>query len=170
MCPVEFFIGAVVVAAFVLLLAAAAWWDIRAYRIPNVLVAAVLLVFLLAFAGGLIPRNEIMGHLGAGLLALLLGMVLFYRNWIGGGDAKLIAALALWAGWPEVIRFATVMALAGGVISALVLFRARGTGPVKTVESDAEGGLKRRVPYGVAIALAGLDFWIRKLAAPFFFS
>jgi prepilin peptidase CpaA len=167
---VGFFIGAGVVVAFVLLLAAAAWGDVRAYRIPNVLVAAFPLLFVLAFAGGLVPRPEILNHLGAGMLALLLGMALFYRNWVGGGDAKLFAALALWAGWPEVVRLVTVMALAGGVVSVLVLLRNRGTGRVSGIGSDSEGSLRRKVPYGVAIALAGLDFWIRKLAAPFFFS
>ena len=123
MCSVEFSIGAGVVAAFVLLLAAVAWGDIRAYRIPNVLVAAFPLLFVIAFTGGLIPRQEILGHLGSGILALLLGLALFSRNWVGGGDAKLFAALALWAGWPEAVRLAVVTALAGGVISALVFDR-----------------------------------------------
>ena len=170
MYPVGFFIDAGVVAAFVLLLAAAAWGDIRAYRIPNVLVAAFLLLFVLAFAGGLIPRHEIMSHLGAGTFALVIGMALFYRNWVGGGDAKFFAALALWAGWPEAVRLAVVMALAGGVVSALVLLRNRGTARESDIGGDSAGTLHRRVPYGVAIALAGFDFWIRKLAAPFIFS
>ena len=169
MCSVGLFIAAGVVAAFVLLLAAVAWEDIRAYRISNVLVAAFLPLFVLAFAGGLIPRQEILSHLGAGILALLVGMALFYRNWVGGGDAKLFAALALWAGWPDTIRLVTVMALAGGVVSALVLLRKRGAGRIPGIGGDSEGILRQRVPYGVAIALAGLDFWIRKLAAPFFF-
>ena len=109
-----FFIGAGVVIAFAVLLAAAAWGDIRNYRIPNFLVTAFLVLFVLAYALGLIPRHEIVGHLGVGLVALLLGMALFRWNWIGGGDAKFIAALALWAGWPEAIRLVVAMALAGG--------------------------------------------------------
>lgn len=171
MCFVEFLIAVGVVAAFVLLLAAAAWMDIRAYRIPNVLVAAFLPLFVLAFAAGLVHRHEILGHLGVGVLALLVGLTLFSRNLVGGGDAKLFAALALWwTGWPDAFRFVIVMALAGGLVSAVVLYRNRGTGPVQDIGSDSEGILRRKVPYGVAIALAGLDFWIRKLAAPVFFS
>ena len=163
------FIGTGVVVAFAVLLATAAWGDLRNYRIPNVLVAAFLVLFVLAIAGGLIPRNEIMGHLGAGVVALLLGMAFFYRNWIGGGDAKLFAALALWAGWPEAIRLAIAMAVAGGVVSALVLLRNRVTGRILDLGSDRERNFRQKVPYGVAIAFAGFDFWLRKLAAPFFF-
>ena len=156
-----FFIDTGVVVAFAVLLVAAAWGDIRNYRIPNALVGAFLVLFVLAFALGLIPRHEIAGHLGAGVGVLLLGMALFRFNWIGGGDAKFIAALALWAGWPEAIRLVIAMALAGGVVSALVVLQNRPGG--------GKDKLRRRVPYGVAIALAGLDFWLRKLAAPIFF-
>lgn len=161
-----FFIDAGVVVAFAALLVAAALGDIRNYRIPNALVGAFLVLFVLAFAFGLIPRREIVGHLGAGVVVLLLGMALFRFNWIGGGDAKLIAALALWAGWPEAIRLVIAMALAGGVVSVLVLLQSRVGGQPPDTGNDDNSKFRRRVPYGVAIALAGLDFWFRKLAAP----
>ena len=165
-----FFIGAGVVIAFAVLLAAAAWGDIRNYRIPNFLVAAFLVLFVLAYALGLIPRHEIVSHLGVGIVALLLGMALFRFHWIGGGDAKFIAALALWAGWPEAIRLVVAMALAGGVVSVLVLLWSRASGRIPGSGNEGKDKLRRQVPYGVAIALAGFDFWLRKLAAPLFFS
>ncbi len=155
-------IDAGIAVAFVVLLAWAAWGDIRTYRISNRLVAAFLFLFVAALAAGSIPWASIIGHLGAGAFALAFGLILFARNWIGGGDAKLFAALALWAGWPDLVRLAIVMALAGGVLSILQLIRSRGTesGP------ENESSFRRPVPYGVAIALAGFDFWVRKLAVP----
>ena len=112
----------------------------------------------------MIPLSAIVGHLSSVALALLLGLAFYSRNWIGGGDVKLFAVLALWAGWPDLIRLAIVMALAGGVLSALELMRSRGAD--RGSEGDSESRLRRHVPYGVAIALAGLDYWVRRLAAP----
>ncbi|HLO78065.1 MAG TPA: hypothetical protein VK196_16545, partial [Magnetospirillum sp.] len=66
-----------------------------------------------------------------------------------GGDAKLMAAAALWSGFFAMPRFALVMAVAGGVL-ALVMLIARGR--------------RARVPYGVAIAVAGLDWWFTVIA------
>jgi prepilin peptidase CpaA len=165
--------GAAVAAAFLGLLAWAAWSDIRDYRIPNALVGALLVLFVLALASGLVPRNNIPTHLATGALALLLGLALFHVNWIGGGDAKLFAVLALWAGGPEVIRLAFVMALVGGALSALILLRARFDASKKAPPASAatgEGNPVPKVPYGVAIAVAGLDYWVRALAAPFLLS
>ncbi len=160
--------GAVIAAVFLALLLWAAWGDVKTYRISNALVVALLVLFGVAFAAGSVERDRILEHLGVGALALAVGMGLFARNLIGGGDAKLFAVLALWAGWPEVIRLAFVTALAGGAVSAVVLLRSRRAAKEGAVPA---GEVKRPpiVPYGVAIAVAGLDYWIRALAAPFLF-
>jgi prepilin peptidase CpaA len=163
--------GAAIAAAFLGLLAWAAWSDIRDYRIPNILVGALLGLFVLALAAGVVPRSHILAHLVTGALALLLGLVFFHKNWIGGGDAKLFAVLALWAGGFEVMRLAFVMALAGGVLSAVVLIRARRkTNAAPGMTRSGDEIPRPKVPYGVAIAVAGLDYWIRALGAPFLFS
>ena len=158
-----FLIDAGIAVAFAVLLVWAGWGDLRTYRISNRLVAAFFCLFVAAFAVGPNPWTQIIGHLGAGILALALGLFLFWRNWIGGGDAKLFAVLAVWAGWPDLIRLTVVMALAGGVLSALRLWQGRGASEIAT---EGESRKRREVPYGVAIALAGLDFWLRRLAAP----
>lgn len=162
--------GAVVAVVFPALLVWAAWDDIRNYRIPNILVGALLALFVLAAGIGVVPRNAIPVHLGAGAIALLIGFALYCKNWIGGGDAKLFAVLVLWAGAPEAMRLAFVTALAGGAISAVILLRARITAK-GTADTTPTGAVQRghSVPYGAAIAVAGFDFWIRALAAPFLF-
>lgn len=159
--------GAVIAVVFLGLLVWAAWGDFRSYRIPNILVGALLVLFVLALAAGLVPQNKIPTHLGTGAIALLLGLALFHMNWIGGGDAKLFAVLALWAGAPEAIRLAFVTSLAGGALSAFVLLRAR-FAEKRATDSDQSGTRASgpKVPYGVAIAVGGLDLWIRALAAP----
>lgn len=150
--------------AFLALLARAAWGDIRSYRIPNWLVGAFIALFVAAGAAGLIPEDRIVEHLATGAGALALGVFLFFRNWIGGGDAKLFAVLALWAGWPETLRLALVTAVVGGAVALFVLWRLRRVRGANGVESRPD---RPQVPYGVALAVAGLDLWIRSLAASF---
>lgn len=159
-----------IAAVFFALLAWAAWEDIRTFRIPNWLVGALFALFVLAFTAGTIDRNQWPGHFSAGVAALAGGMALFARNWIGGGDAKLFAVLALWAGWPDTLRLLAVTALAGGAVSTFILLRFRYSAKKGLASATAEERARGpKVPYGVAIATAGLDFWSRILAAPFLF-
>jgi prepilin peptidase CpaA len=85
---------------------------------------------------------------GAGLF--LIGAALFAVGAIGGGDVKLVAAVGAWVGLHGLPSFLVVMALLGGALALLQLAGGRLGG--------AGGWLapERGVPYGVAIALAGL--------------
>ena len=100
--------------AFISLMLAAAVSDIRFYRIPNWLSASVATLFLAAALIFTMPFALIGWHLLAGTAVLLVGFCLFAANIIGGGDAKLLAAAALWAGWTELPSLLFYTALAGG--------------------------------------------------------
>lgn len=148
---------------FIGLLAGTIWWDARLYRIPNGLNAAFAGLFVVAVASGQVPMDGLWGHLGAGGIALLAGMGLYFLGWAGGGDAKLLSVLILWSGWSlDPLRLILVMALAGGLVSAVVWgaaqWRARGGN-----RDPDTGPAKLKVPYGVALAVAGFDFWLRNL-------
>jgi prepilin peptidase CpaA len=84
------------------------------------------------------------------VLALIVGMVLFSRGWVGGGDAKLYAAAALWFNWESaaVLIFLTGVA---GLLLAFLFIGARITGLRKNVSRK-----DRRIPYGVAIAAGAI--------------
>lgn len=96
-----------------------------------------------------------MWHLITGLCVLAFGFTLFALGFLGGGDAKLLAACALWFGWPISMVFLIYTSLAGGVLAvAYSVYRAfRVEGEVR-----ASGWLKRwtsfepNLPYGLAIA------------------
>jgi prepilin peptidase CpaA len=65
---------------------------------------------------------------------------------MGGGDVKLIGAIALWLPWPALLLMLVIMSLAGGALTLAMMIRkklARTEGPLE-------------IPYGVAIAFAGL--------------
>jgi prepilin peptidase CpaA len=145
---------------FAALVVTAAARDALSFTIPNWISGGlVLLFFPAALAGGLgWPAFGL--HLGVGLAALVAGMAMFALRWMGGGDAKLLAAAALWLGWPAVMTFIGAAAIAGGAL-ALVLIGLRATalrpfvllGPPWVVRLAEPG---EAVPYGVAIALGAL--------------
>src|SRR5690242_2681808 len=83
-------------AIFVIALGLAALHDLRFYLIPNRFCAAIAASFGLFAAGGL-PAAEIGAVLAAGIGLFAAGAILFARGLLGGGDVKLLAAVALWA-------------------------------------------------------------------------
>ena len=134
--------------------------DMVSYTIPNWISLALLGGFpLAALTLGLGP-TALGLHLAIGVAALLAGMAMFGLGWIGGGDAKLFAAAALWLGWPAVGTFLVVTGLAGGAL-ATGLLMLRGpllrpfvmTGPPWFLRLAEPG---ENVPYGLAIAVGGL--------------
>jgi len=155
--------GILVVVA--LLLVAAAYFDLRERRIPNAIPIAIFALyaaFLAAqFALGLpSPPIPVWTSLGVGAGVTLVFALLFALNYIGGGDVKLIAALGFWAGPGGILPFLLVMALAGGVVA--LAYIALGRLPKKAGGGSAGGPgsknerKKLKIPYGIAIAVAGL--------------
>ena len=60
-------------------------------------------------------------HFGAGLVVLVFAFICFARGWIGGGDAKLAAATALWLGFDLLMPYLLYASLLGGVLTILII-------------------------------------------------
>ncbi len=114
-----------------------AYGDIRSLRIPNWLAA---LVALLGVFRHVLLADPIVATytVGAALLVLLVGFVLFTRGFVGGGDVKLLTATVLLIGYHDLFAFLVLTSICGAVLALLFLLRGR-----------------RLVPYGAAIAAAG---------------
>lgn len=145
--------------ALILLLAAllirAAVTDIRARTISNGLNAAIALMAPLYWiAMGLSPWPDMAVQVGLCLAVFALFVALFAMGMMGGGDVKMLAALALWLPAGALMTLLVLMALLGGVVTLVTLIHHRWT--------RREGAVE--IPYGVAIALAGL--WV--IGAPYF--
>jgi len=129
--------------------------DLTTMKIPNWISGLIVLGFVPAalLTGLSLPAAGL--HLAVGAAALLVGMALFALRIIGGGDAKLLAAAALWMGSAGAPVFLVWTALAGGLF-CLGLILARRYFPL--VAPAAPGWLaslmapKGDIPYGVAIA------------------
>lgn len=163
-------------AATAILLIAAGGSDIARYRIPNVIVYAIVVAFVIGAA-----FNFAWPALGWSLLAgvgmFLLGAGLFALGLFGGGDVKLIAAMALWTGLADLPRFLLIMSAAGGLLGVVWMIRRRrqqlamaSDAPASlapSASSQSRPKIPNRIPYGVAIALAGLDFFVTSPHSPF---
>jgi prepilin peptidase CpaA len=146
--------------AFPLLVIVAALTDLTSFTIPNRISALLLLGFLPAALALGRPWVEIGMDAAVFVAALMAGMAMFAVGWIGGGDAKLLAAVSLWLGLGAMPVFLIVTALAGGAL-AVLLMNARASW-VQPYLDGAPGWLARLatpgadVPYGVAIATGAL--------------
>src|SRR5690349_8968867 len=82
-------------------LTVAAYGDIRRRLIPNELAAVIAILGLarMIIAG---EPSTALWTLLAGAVVLLIGFLCFARGWIGGGDAKLLAAVAVLVGYREI--------------------------------------------------------------------
>jgi prepilin peptidase CpaA len=133
----------------------AACSDVKTFRIPNVLVTAVALLGVTRLIAIGDPSAALY-TVGASVMVLAIGFVLFCQGIVGGGDAKLITAAALLVGYHDLFSFLVFMGLCGGLISLAVLVIHRYL-PLYAGPRLAVFLPKARLaaPYGVAIATAG---------------
>lgn len=140
-------------------MALAASMDLFTMTIPNRLsLALTAAYFALALAFG-VPMASIVSNVSCGFAVLALAFGLFAMGWVGGGDAKLAAATALWLGWANLLQYGLLVSLVGGAITVgfIVLRRAPlpaslGKTPWIARLHDAKAG----IPYGIALAIGGM--------------
>jgi prepilin peptidase CpaA len=126
-----------------------------ANRVSLVLIGGFALLAVLSGLSG----AEILSHLGAAATVLAVAFCCFACGWIGGGDAKLAAATALWLGFSHLFDYLVYASLLGGALTLLIVqFR---TLPMPRVLIGKEWAerLHRQgggVPYGIALAAAAL--------------
>ncbi|HUH58533.1 MAG TPA: prepilin peptidase [Candidimonas sp.] len=148
-------------------LMALAWRDLTLRRLPNAWVGAYAALFLpYAWASGM-GWSQLGWHAAIGLAVAALMVALFALRIVGGGDVKLWGALMLWAGPQGAITAVVIATVCGTVLGMLgwvskhVLKRGR-----KPVGASVFRMLSaaRGVPYGVGLALAGLqNVWVMLL-------
>jgi prepilin peptidase CpaA len=149
----------VMLVVFPAVMAYAAASDLLTMTISNRLTIVLVLTFgLCAMLLGL-SWAEIGRHVAAGGLVLVICFGMFAAGWIGGGDAKLAAATALWFGFGQLGPYLSVAGLAGGLLTiAIIVYRgqplpalAQDWSWARRLHSPAEG-----VPYGIALAFSAL--------------
>jgi len=139
----------ILIGLLALLLVAAAAIDIRTRTIPNGLnLAVALLAIPFWWASGIALWPDIALQIGLALVVFAAFAGFFALGAMGGGDVKLIGALALWLPWPALLAVLFLMSVAGAILTLVMVGRHR--------LLHAEG--RPEIPYGVAIAAGGL--WV----------
>lgn len=148
-----------VVVGFMALLLAAAVKDAQSFTIPNSYCLSLAILYPAHVVSAPEPVQWLLAlAIAAGLLAA--GFVAYARGWTGGGDAKFLAAVGLWAGQELFVEFLILSGLAGGVMVAALwlrhrMARAPSLSMIFLVEIDPNFR-KQPMPYGIAIAAGGL--------------
>jgi len=152
-------LAAVVLMTFPVAMAFAAANDLFTMRIPNKISLALIAAFVVAALLTEMPLSTFGVHVGLALCILAITFVLFSLNLLGGGDAKLMAAGALWLdGTEHAIQYVANITIWGGVLAVIILGYRNFVPATNGFPSWAQrlhrtGG---PIPYGIAIAAAGL--------------
>jgi prepilin peptidase CpaA len=137
----------------------AAFSDLTTMTIPNRLNIALAVAFVPV---ALLTHLSLAGwgiHFGLGLAGLALGMVFFALRFMGGGDAKLLAAASLWLGFEGFIALFIYTAIYGGVLTLGLMSMRRYFaihGPKMPPWLGRHFEPKGDIPYGIAICAGGI--------------
>ena len=165
---------AAVMVFFPIIMAFAACSDLFTMTISNRASIALVAGFPpLALVLG-IPLETVLWHLSCGGGILVLTFSMFCMGWVGGGDAKLAAATAVWLGWQNIFEYGLIAAIFGGVLTLGLLAVRRWPLPIFLMRMPWIARLhdeKSGIPYGIALAAAGLVLyphtlvWLRAAGA-----
>jgi len=141
------FAPVILLGLLVLILVSAGIEDARIREIANWKNAAIaLLAVPWWFAMGLSPWPDMALQLGIALGVFALFAAAFHFGMMGGGDVKMIAALALWFPFDKLVSLIVIMSLVGGALTLVMLID-------KWIRRRSE---QPEIPYGIAIAIAAL--------------
>jgi len=144
----------------------AAWHDAASFRIPNLASLVIVALYPLHALASPVPVHWAWALLVAAAV-FGVGLALFERGWVGGGDVKFLSAASLWAGSALLMPFLLVTALAGGALAMGAVLLQR----VRRFRTEGAGGMlapgpidtSQKIPYGVAIAGGGFYVGFRIL-------
>ena len=144
---------------FPALMAFAAASDLFTMTISNRVSLALIAGFLaLALLGGM-GLHDMLLHVGAGATVLVVAFACFAMGWVGGGDAKVAAGVALWFGFDHLLNYLIYASLFGGALTLLLLqfrqwplpYGLAGQAWLARLHAKESG-----IPYGIALALSAL--------------
>ena len=151
---------ALIFVVFPFCMAYAAISDGLSMTIPNTVAAVLLLTFAIVAPLTGMDWSALAWHFAAGTLVLAVTFGLFAFGGLGGGDAKLLAATAVWMGFShQLLGYLLTSAVLGGVLTIVILrYRRSGLslhmGPNSVLHHFADKDVG--IPYGIALGIGGL--------------
>lgn len=136
--------------------------DLLTMTIPNRVSIALVAAFAVVAIWSGAPLDVILiKHVALATAVLAAGIVMFSLGWMGGGDAKLLAAGALWIGYDLLLQFLVLVSLLGGALALIILAYRRAV-PSGAMMAPVPGWAQRLhthgtgIPYGIAISGAAV--------------
>lgn len=133
--------------------------DLLTMKISNRLSFALVVGFFAAAYVIGMSLADIGWHLLAALIVLVVAFGCFSFGWIGGGDAKLAAAIALWFGFPQLMDYFVLASILGGILTLFVIGGRHVPLPsilARQAWIARLHAMNSGIPYGIALAVAGL--------------
>lgn len=128
--------------------------DVTTMTIPNWVSLFVFSGFLVMVPFVWQGWDNFAVHVMAGGLMFVIGFAMFAFGWLGGGDAKLMAATSFWWVWSDLLIYVFYTTLAGGVLALFILF-GRQFVPAKVITAPWMYRMikdESKMPYGLALA------------------
>jgi prepilin peptidase CpaA len=143
--------------------------DLFTMQISNKLTMGIAVGFLpVALLSGLpllsLELESIALHFACGFSVLMMSFILFTMGKIGGGDAKLMAASAIWIGWAQLLDYLVIACLLGGVFAILLLAARAFPLPLVMLKQPWIARLhtpKGPLPFGVALGIGAIAVYSR---------
>src|SRR5271156_4545320 len=110
-----------VLSFFPALMALAASMDLLTFTIPNRICLSLVIGYLVLAALLGLSAADMFLNISCALAILAIAFVMFGLGWVGGGDAKLAAATALWLGWNSILDYGVTAAIYGGILTLIIL-------------------------------------------------
>lgn len=151
-------VAAAIFLIFPLCLSVAALSDLFTMTIPNRISLILLGSFIVLLPFLHLGPSEIGLHFAGAAIMFCACFALFALNVMGGGDAKLLAASALWFGFnPSLLTFVVYVAYLGGLVTILILVMRSNTQRIMAMGVRLPTSLTtaKKIPYGVAIGIGG---------------
>jgi len=150
---------AAVLLIFPLCMSIAAISDLLTMTIPNRVSLALAVSFLVLAPVFGFSFAEIGMHFAGAGIVFFACFALFALNVMGGGDAKLLAAAALWFGFDSsLMEFLVYVAFIGGVVTVLIVLLRSQSSIIMAIGLPVPNSLMvaKKIPYGIAIAIGGI--------------
>jgi prepilin peptidase CpaA len=144
---------------FPALMAFAAASDLFTMTISNRVSLALLAGFLVLAPLGGMGLYDMLLHLGAGATVLVVAFGCFAMGWVGGGDAKVAAGVALWFGFAHLLDYLVYASILGGALTILLLLFRQWPLPSQLFRLEWLSRLHDKqtgIPYGIALAIGAL--------------
>lgn len=152
-------VTAALLAIFPFCLVMAAINDLMSMTIPNRLSVILIAAFAVAAPVAGLPLGEIGMHFAAAGAVLAVCLALFATGLMGGGDAKLLTACALWFGFNmSLSEFAVYVSFIGGMLTLVIVILRSQSEAILAIGLRLPGSLlvAKKIPYGIAIAIGGI--------------